>query len=136
VTCGTRWFSKERRLEPQITIGLLTDATWFPSMLNAFERNQAETTMLPVIQAFQGAHHLTDVTVVVDAGMVSAANQKAIEDAGLPTDPARARRAGDQGRERSRRQDRSQTQPVRETHRRNQEREPGPGDETPPPGGD
>ena len=28
-------FSKERRLEPQITIGLLTDASGFPLMVNA-----------------------------------------------------------------------------------------------------
>ena len=41
-------FSKERRLEPQITIGLLTDATGFPLMVQAFEGNKAETkTMLP-----------------------------------------------------------------------------------------
>jgi hypothetical protein len=77
-------FSKERRLEPQITIGLLTDAEGFPLMVNAFEGNKAETTtMLPVIQAFMKAHRLADVTVVADAGMVSAANQKAIEAAGL-----------------------------------------------------
>ena len=77
-------FSKERRLEPQITIGLLTDAAGFPLMVNAFEGNKAETTtMLPTIQAFMTAHQLPDVTVVADAGMVSAANQKAIEDAGL-----------------------------------------------------
>ena len=35
-------FSKERRLEPQITVGLLTDATGFPLMVNAFEGNKAE----------------------------------------------------------------------------------------------
>jgi len=41
-------FSKERRLEPQITIGLLTDASGFPLMIEAFEGNKAETkTMLP-----------------------------------------------------------------------------------------
>ncbi len=41
-------FSKERRLEPQITVGLLTDATGFPLMIEAFEGNKAETkTMLP-----------------------------------------------------------------------------------------
>ena len=41
-------FSKERRLEPQITIGLLTDAAGFPLMVEAFEGNTAETTtMLP-----------------------------------------------------------------------------------------
>lgn len=52
--------------------------------MNAFEGNEAETTtMIPVIETFMRAHHLTDVTVVTDAGMVSAGNQKAIEDAGL-----------------------------------------------------
>lgn len=41
-------FSKERRLEPQITVGLLTDAAGFPLMIEAFEGNKAEThTMLP-----------------------------------------------------------------------------------------
>jgi hypothetical protein len=41
-------FSKERRLEPQITIGLLTDRSGFPLMVSAFEGNKAETkTMLP-----------------------------------------------------------------------------------------
>jgi transposase len=77
-------FSKERRLEPQITIGLLTDAAGFPLMVNAFEGNTAETTtMLPTIQAFMAVHRLPDVTIVADAGMVSAANQQAIEAAGL-----------------------------------------------------
>jgi DDE family transposase len=77
-------FSKERRLEPQITIGLLTDAAGFPLMVNAFEGNTAETTtMLPVIRSFMTAHRLPDVTVAADAGMVSAANQQAIEAAGL-----------------------------------------------------
>ena len=77
-------FSKERRLEPQITIGLLTGADGFPLMVSAFEGNRAETkTMLPVIEAFMAAHGLPDVTVAADAGMVSEANQKAIEAAGL-----------------------------------------------------
>jgi hypothetical protein len=77
-------FSKERRLEPQITIGLLTGADGFPLMVSAFEGNKAETkTMLPVIQSFMAAHDLPDVTIVADAGMVSEANQKQIEAAGL-----------------------------------------------------
>jgi hypothetical protein len=77
-------FSKERRLEPQITIGLLTDQAGFPLMVEAFEGNKAETlTMLPTIRSFMDAHQLPDVTVVADAGMISTANQKAIEDAGL-----------------------------------------------------
>lgn len=77
-------FSKERRLEPQVTIGLLTDRSGFPLMVSAFEGNKAETkTMLPVIEAFMAAHDLPDVTVVADAGMISEANQKDIEAAGL-----------------------------------------------------
>ncbi len=77
-------FSKERRLEPQITLGLLTDAAGFPLTVAAFEGNKAETaTMLPVINAFKTAHQLTDVTVVADAGMISEANQIALQAAGL-----------------------------------------------------
>ena len=96
-------FSKERRLEPQITIGLLTGQDGFPLMVSAFEGNKAETkTMLPVIEAFMAAHRLPDVTVVADAGMISEANQKAIEAAGLvvhprhedPRRPLRGRRSG------------------------------------------
>jgi hypothetical protein len=39
--------------------------------------------MLPVIESFMTAHQLPDVTIVADAGMVSEANQKEIEAAGL-----------------------------------------------------
>jgi hypothetical protein len=53
-------------------------------MVSAFEGNRAETkTMLPVIRKFMAAHSLPDVTVVADAGMISEANQKAIEAEGL-----------------------------------------------------
>ena len=53
-------------------------------MVHAFEGNKAETSaMLPVIEAFMTARRLTDVTIVADAGMISAANQRAIEAAGL-----------------------------------------------------
>jgi hypothetical protein len=77
-------FSKERRLEPQITVGLLTDVRGFPLQVHAFNGNTAETTtMLPVLRAFMAAHGLPEVTVVADAGMMSEANLKQIEDAGL-----------------------------------------------------
>ena len=77
-------FSKERRLEPQITVGLLTDTAGFPLRVEAFEGNRGETTtMVPTIAAFMAAHQLADVTIVADAGMISAGNQKAIEDAQL-----------------------------------------------------
>ena len=77
-------FSKERRLEPQITVGLLTDVRGFPLQVHAFEGNTAETkTIVPVVQAFAAAHGLPEVTVVADAGMMSEANLKDLEDAGL-----------------------------------------------------
>jgi len=76
--------SKERRLDPQITLGLLTDAAGFPLTVAAFEGNKAETApMVPVINALKTAHQLTDVTVVADAGMISEANQVALQAAGL-----------------------------------------------------
>lgn len=77
-------FSKERRLEPQITVGMLTDATGLPLSIGAFEGNRAETqTMLPMIQRLAKAYNLNDITVVADAGMFSASNKKAIVDASL-----------------------------------------------------
>jgi hypothetical protein len=84
VTVPRAGFSKERRLEPQITLGPLTDVSGFPLMAGAFKGNKAEAkTMLPVIASFMAAHQLADVTVVADAGMISEANHHAIEDAGL-----------------------------------------------------
>ena len=77
-------FSKERRLEPQITVGLLTDVRGFPLQVHAFDGNTAETkTLVPVIEAFRAAYGLPGVTVVADAGMMSEANCKDLEDAGL-----------------------------------------------------
>ena len=50
----------------------------------AFEGNKAETaTMIPMINDFMKAHSLDDVVVVADAGMISAANKRALEAAGL-----------------------------------------------------
>ena len=77
-------FSKERRLEPQITVGMLTDNAGFPLEGHAFEGNRAETTtMIPMIEAFQKTYGLETITIVADAGMFSASNKKAIVDAGL-----------------------------------------------------
>jgi Transposase DDE domain len=76
-------FSKERRLDPQITIGLLTDASGMPLMIDAFEGNRAETkTIIPLVQRFVAAHGIAGVTVVADAGMMSEANLADIEDVG------------------------------------------------------
>lgn len=77
-------YSKERRLEPQITIGLLTDARGFPLLVEAFEGNKAETTtLIPSITSFMAAHRLPEVIVVADAGMLSDSNLKALAGAGL-----------------------------------------------------
>ena len=79
-------FSKERRLEPQITVGLLTDIHGFPLSVGAFEGNMAEThTMLPMLNRFLDAFDVDEdnLTVVADAGMFSAANKQDIINAGM-----------------------------------------------------
>lgn len=75
--------SKERRLEPQIILGLLVDQHGFPLGLQSFEGNKAETkTMLPVIEDFLGRNGLTKATIVADAAMMSASNLATLSEAG------------------------------------------------------
>lgn len=75
--------SKERRLEPQIILGLLVDQNGFPLGLQSFEGNKAETkTILPVIQNFLTQNGLTKTTIVADAAMMSASNLAALTEAG------------------------------------------------------
>jgi hypothetical protein len=77
-------FSKERRLEPQILVGLLVDASGFPLWIDGFQGNKAETlTMLPVLRAFADRHDLGRITVTADAGMLSDANLAGVEQAGF-----------------------------------------------------
>ena len=76
--------SKERRVDPQILVGLLVDPSGFPLGVHAFEGNKAETcTLLPVLRSFQERHQVTELVVVADAGMLSAGNLDAVEDAGF-----------------------------------------------------
>lgn len=76
--------SKERRVDPQIQVGLLVDPAGFPLEVHCFEGNKAETkTLIPVLTAFQERHGVTDMVVVADAGMLSAGNLNALEDAGF-----------------------------------------------------
>lgn len=71
--------SKERRLEPQIVIGLLVDQTGFPLSLQSFTGNTAETkTILPILEEFKKNHQLEKVTVVADAGMLSQTNLESL----------------------------------------------------------
>jgi hypothetical protein len=75
--------SKERRLDPQIIIGLLVDRNGFPLGLQSFEGNKAETkTILPVIEAFQAQNGFSRATIVADAAMLSASNLAALTEAG------------------------------------------------------
>jgi hypothetical protein len=75
--------SKERRVDPQVTVGLLVTADGFPLEVAMFEGNKGETkTLIPVINQFKARHHLSELVVVADAGMLSAANLNALEDAG------------------------------------------------------
>lgn len=75
--------SKERRLEPQIIIGLLVDQSGFPLGLHSFEGNIAETkTILPVMEAFRDRYRLDSITVVADAAMLSLKNLEALTLAG------------------------------------------------------
>jgi hypothetical protein len=76
--------SKERRVDPQILVGLLVDQSGFPLEVHEFAGNKGETlTLLPVLDAFRERHSATEVVVVADAGMLSAANLNKLEDAGF-----------------------------------------------------
>ena len=76
--------SKEHRVDPQVQVGLLVDPGGFPLEIHMFEGNKAETsTLIPVLTAFQARHAITAMVVVADAGMLSAANLNALEDAGF-----------------------------------------------------
>lgn len=77
-------YSKERRVDPQIVVGLLVDRAGFPLEIGCYEGNQAEThTIIPTVKAFQERHQVADMVVVADAGMLSAANLKALDEADL-----------------------------------------------------
>lgn len=76
--------SKEHRVDPQVQVGLLVDPGGFPLEVHLFDGRKAETTTLvPVLKAFQERHGVTDMVVVADAGMLSAGNLNALEDAGF-----------------------------------------------------
>ncbi|EFM46691.1 IS1549, transposase family protein, partial [Mobiluncus mulieris ATCC 35239] len=58
-------YSKERRVDPQIVVGLLVDRNGFPLEIGCFEGNKAETkTILPVIKSFQERHNLDSFVMV------------------------------------------------------------------------
>lgn len=76
--------SKEHRIDPQVTVGLLTTAAGFPLEAGLFAGNKAETkTLIPVLTRFRDRHQANDIVVMADAGMLSAANLLALEDSGF-----------------------------------------------------
>ena len=77
-------YSKERRLEPQILVGLLVDQAGFPLGVQAFTGSEGETkTIVPVVAEFAKLRGLESFTVVADAGMLSEANLTALQAAGF-----------------------------------------------------
>jgi hypothetical protein len=76
-------YSKERRVDPQIVVGLLVDRKGFPLEIGCFEGNKAEKhTILPIVDQFRARHSTENLAVVADAGMLSAANLAALDTAG------------------------------------------------------
>ena len=77
-------YSKDRRVDPQVIVGLLVDRRGFPLQVGCWEGNKAETaTIIPIVEAFQAAHGIAELVIVADAGMLSAANLAALDDARL-----------------------------------------------------
>ncbi len=77
-------YSKERRVDPQIVVGLLVDRCGFPLEIGCFAGNKAETaTIVPIVKAFADRHALADIVVVADAGMLSATNLQSLDEANL-----------------------------------------------------
>jgi hypothetical protein len=77
-------YSKERRVDPQIVVGLLVDREGFPLEIGCCEGNKAETaTMIPIIKQLLARHGLADMVVVADAGMLSAGNLRELDEASL-----------------------------------------------------
>jgi hypothetical protein len=77
-------YSKERRVDPQVVVGLLVDRHGFPLEIGCFAGNRAETTtIVPVIKGFQERHALAELVVVADAGMLSAGNLRELDEADL-----------------------------------------------------
>lgn len=67
--------AKERRVDPQIIVGLLVDRGGFPLRIGCWEGDRAETTtIVPVVREFVRSAGIEHLVVVADAGMLSAAN--------------------------------------------------------------
>jgi hypothetical protein len=76
--------SKERRVDPQIQLGVLVDAAGFPLEVVCFAGNKAETrTLLPTLHAFQDRHGVTGPGRGRRRGHAVRGELNAVEDAGF-----------------------------------------------------
>jgi len=76
-------YSKDRSVDPQVVVGLLVDREGFPLEIAGFQGNMSEErTLLPVVDSFRSRHGIEQMVIAADAGMLSAGNLKALDDAG------------------------------------------------------
>lgn len=78
-------FSKDNKInQPQILIGLVVNDTGFPIYWDIFRGNTFEgKTMIPVISAVKEKYGINRLTVIADAGMLSAKNLAELEQRGI-----------------------------------------------------
>jgi transposase len=77
-------FSKEgKHQHPQILLGLLVSQDAYPLAYDIFEGNKYEgDTFLPILEGFRQSYNFKKLTVVADAGLLSANNIKELIDRG------------------------------------------------------
>lgn len=75
-------YSKERRVDPQIVVGLLV-ARNGARLGKSHAGKVTRQKPLPTIWALQDRHQVADFVAVADAGMLSALNLQALADAGM-----------------------------------------------------
>ncbi len=77
-------YSKERRVDPQVLVGLLVDRRGFPLEIECFTGNTAEKlTVVPIVEQFKARHDLAEMVVVADVVMLSATNLDDLAEAKL-----------------------------------------------------
>lgn len=65
-------YNKDRKIDPQIVVGLLVDQDGFPLMVHSFDGKKGEVnTILPVLEAFRTERQVGRMTVVADAAMLA-----------------------------------------------------------------
>lgn len=63
---------------------MLLDRGEFPGEMGCFESNKGETlTMSLIVKGFEDRHGVNDMILIADAGMLSAGNLTALDDAWL-----------------------------------------------------